>query len=202
MMLVGITGIVGSGKTTVSSMLRKKGLKTINLDKIVKRLIEREDVKKEIENEFGRSCIAEGRINIKRLSRLVFQDGGALKRLENIIHPRVKAETNKKIKSLEEKGVKTVVIDAPLLFETDMYKECGKTVVVSASAGTTKERLRGRGMQEDDIDRRTAIQLPLTEKEARADHVIHNDGTKKDLENEVHNLLNSIKRWEVETNAS
>jgi dephospho-CoA kinase len=202
MILIGITGVVGSGKTTVSDMLRNKGIEVIDLDKAAKEVAEREDVKKDIEKTFGSYYLTEKNIAIRRISELVFKDKEKLKKLEDIIHPKVREEMYKRIRESEEKGAKAVVIDAPLLYETGLYKKVKKVVVVSTNATKTKKRLKIRGMDEDDIDKRTAIQMPLKEKEAMADHVIFNNGTIEELKKEVDGLLNRIKAWEDELYAS
>ncbi|MCX5812106.1 MAG: dephospho-CoA kinase [Proteobacteria bacterium] len=202
MILIGITGIVGSGKTTVSDMLRKKGIEVIDLDKVAKDVAEREDVKNDIERAFGGYYITEDSVAVQRIRELVFKDKEKLKKLEDIIHPKVGEQMHDRIKNLEEKGIKTVVIDAPLLYEKGLHRELNRVIVVSTNAAKTKKRLKRRGMDEDDIDQRTAIQMPLKEKEAMADHVIHNNGTIEELKEEVEGLLSSIKVWEEELYAS
>jgi dephospho-CoA kinase len=202
MILIGITGVVGSGKTTVSDMFRKKGIEVIDLDKAAKEVAGREDVRNSIKEAFGKQCVTENGMAVEMVRELVFKDKEKLKKLENIIHPKVGEYMHERIKNLGENGVKTVLIDAPLLFEKGLNKELNKVIVVSASATKTRERLKIRGMDEDDIDQRTAIQMPLKEKEAMADHIIYNNGTIEELKKEVNGLLKSIKAWEEELYAS
>jgi len=202
MILIGITGVVGSGKTTVSDILKKKGIDVIDLDKLAKEVAEREDVRNDIKEAFGSQYITEDNIAVERVRELVFKDKEKLKKLESIIHPKVREEMHSRIRKFEEKGAKAVVIDAPLLYETGLYKKVSKIVVVSTNAVNTKERLKKRGMEEDDIDKRTAIQMPLKEKEAMADLVIRNNGTIEELKKEVDGLLSRIEAWEEELYAS
>jgi len=202
MILIGITGIVGSGKTTVSDMLRKKGIEVIDLDKVAKEISNQEDVKNDIKKLFGETYITEDGVVVEKIKELVFKDKEKLKILENIIHPRVGQHMYDRINKLEGKGIKTVVIDAPLLYEKGLNKELNKVVVVSTSAARTRERLIKRGMDEKDIKRRTAIQITLKEKEAMADLVIRNDGTIEELKKEVDDLINRIEAWEEELYAS
>jgi dephospho-CoA kinase len=202
MILIGITGVVGSGKTTVSDILRKKGIEVIDLDKTAKDVAEREDVRSSIKEAFGSSYVTEDNIAVERIRELVFKDKEKLKTLESIIHPKVRDEMYDRIQEFEEKGAKAVMIDAPLLYETGLYKKVNKVVVVSTNAPATKERLKKRGMDEDDIDKRTAIQIPLNEKEAMADLVIYNNGTIEELKRKVDDLLSRIEAWEEELYAS
>jgi dephospho-CoA kinase len=202
MILIGITGVVGSGKTTVSDILRKKNIDVIDLDKLAKEISEREDVRNDIKVAFGSQYITEDNIAVECVRELVFKDKEKLKKLEDIIHPKVREEMYSRINKFEEQGIKAVVIDAPLLYETGLYRKVNKVVVVSTNAAATKERLKKRGMEEDDIDKRTAIQMPLKEKEAMADVVIYNNGTIEELKKEVDDLLDRIEAWEEEIYAS
>jgi dephospho-CoA kinase len=202
MILIGVTGIVGSGKTTVSAMLRKEGQKVIDLDKIAKEIVRQERIVSDIQKAFGGSYVTDSEIDIERVARLVFHNKEAREKLESILHPLIDAEMRGRIKSLEEQGRKTVIIDGPLIFEKGLHKELSKTVVVSGRPELIKARLKARGMDEGDAERRMASQIPLEEKEALADYIVHNDGTMEDLEKEVDNLLKQIKEWEVELNAS
>jgi dephospho-CoA kinase len=202
MILIGVTGVVGSGKTTVSGMLRKQGFRIIDLDRIAKEIVEREEVIKDIQRAFGASYITEGKLDIKKVGKLVFYNKEDLKKLESIVHPKIMTDMQATVKNLEAQGTKMVIIDGPLIFEKGLHKELNKTVVVSAETEIIKDRLKKRGMDEEDMNRRMAAQIPLGEKEAQADHVIYNNGTMEDLEKEVDNFLKQIKEWEVEANAS
>ncbi len=202
MILIGVTGIVGSGKTTVSAMLRREGLEVIDLDRIAKEAIKKQRVISEITKAFGDGYAAGGEIDIKKVGQLVFRNKEARERLESIIHPVIDEEIQNRAKRLETKGTKVAIVDGPLIFEKGLDKYLHKIIVVSGKAETIKARLRKRGMDEEDSERRMAAQMPLEEKEARADYVIHNEGMIEDLEKEVGNLLRQIKQWEVELNAS
>ena len=202
MILIGITGIVGSGKTTASAMLKREGLEVIDLDRIAKEIIQQKRVILEIGKAFGNTYVVGGEIDVKMIGDLVFQNKGALEKLEALVHPLIDAEMHSQAKRLEARGVKTVIVDGPLIFEKGLHKELDKTVVVSGKPETIKARLKERGMNQGDAERRMASQIPLGEKEAQADYVVRNNGTIEDLEKEVGNLLKQIKEWEVELNAS
>lgn len=160
MILVGITGIIGSGKTTVSNMLSQEGIPVIDLDRLGKEITDYDEVIRDIEEVFGTEYIANKKVDIVKLRTIAFVDVKTRKKLEAIIHPRVRAELWKKIEHYRDMGARVVVVDAPLLYETGMYKSMDKVVVVSADMDKIRERLKLRGMDEEDTDRRLPHQIP------------------------------------------
>ena len=201
MIVIGITGIIGSGKTTASNILKKKGITVIDLDALAKKAITLKEVQEDIVSRLGKEYIKDGNPDVDRLRKDVFTNKEKLRTLENIIHPRVKEEMWKEIDKKRCIETSFVVIDGPLLYETDLHKSLDKIAVVSADIEKIKERLRERGLSDDDMDRRMSNQIPLKEKEKRADFIIFNNGTKKDLEKEIEGLLRRIKEWEVTVDA-
>ncbi|MBP8744504.1 MAG: dephospho-CoA kinase [Syntrophorhabdus sp.] len=197
MILVGITGIIGSGKTTVSNMLSQEGIPVIDLDRLGKEITDYDEVIRDIEEVFGTEYIANKKVDIVKLRTIAFVDVKTRKKLEAIIHPRVRAELWKKIEHYRDMGARVVVVDAPLLYETGMYKSLDKVVVVSADMDKIRERLKLRGMDEEDTDRRLPHQIPLADKEKMADYVLYNNGLEEDLRKELKTLLLRIKEWEV-----
>jgi dephospho-CoA kinase len=197
MILVGITGIIGSGKTTVSNMLSQEGIPVIDLDRLGKEITDYDEVIRDIEEVFGTEYIANKKVDIVKLRKIAFVDVKTRKKLEAIIHPRVRAELWKKIEHYRDMGARVVVVDAPLLYETGMYKSMDKVVVVSADMDKIRERLKLRGMDEEDTDRRLPHQIPLADKEKMADYVLYNNGLEEDLRKELKTLLLRIKEWEV-----
>jgi dephospho-CoA kinase len=201
MIVIGITGIIGSGKTTASNFLRKKGTTVIDLDALAKKAIALKEVQEEIVSRLGKEYIKDGNPVVERLRKDVFANKKKLRALESIIHPRVREAMWKEIDRKRGTETSFVVIDGPLLYETDLYKSLDKIVVVSADTEKIKVRLRERGLPDDDIDQRISNQIPLKEKEKKADFVIYNNGTKGDLEKEVKGLLRRIKEGEVTVDA-
>ncbi|MCX8110025.1 MAG: dephospho-CoA kinase [Syntrophorhabdaceae bacterium] len=198
MILIGVTGIIGSGKTTASRLIKEKGFNIVDLDRLAKEAFDREEVKKEIERAFGKDIIKEGKVSPERLKDIVFVDRERLRQLEEIIHPRVIEGIYRAAKELELKGIKSLIVDGPLIFEKGLNKNLNKIIVVSAEDKIIKERLKLRGMDEEDIDRRTSCQIPLKEKEKQADYVLYNNGTEKDLEVQIELLIDRIRKWEEE----
>jgi len=197
MILIGITGIIGSGKTTVSSMISQEGIPVIDLDRLGKEVTDYEEVVREIQEFFGAEFIVNDKVNIEKMREIAFIDAETRKKLEAIIHPRVRVELWRRINQFKAEEAQVVIIDAPLLFETGLYKKLDKVVVVSADMDKIKERLRLRGMEEEDANRRLPHQIPLSEKEKMADHVLYNNGAEEDLKKEIKALLLRIKEWEA-----
>jgi len=202
MIIIGITGIIGSGKTTASNILKKKGITVIDLDALAKEAITLKEVQEQIVRRLGKEYIKDGAPVIEKLKEVVFANKEKLRTLESIIHPRVREKLWNNINEKREAGTNFVIIDGPLLYETDLHKSIDKIVVVSAETERIRERLRTRGLSDNDIDMRMSNQIPLKEKEKRADFVIFNNGTKRDLEQEIEGLLRRIKEWEVTVDAS
>ena len=199
MITVGITGIIGCGKSTVSRVLKEAGYPVLDLDSIAKEVSDSPEVKADIRRVFGEEFIREdGAVDVDRMKVLVFKDQERLGMLEKIVHPRLLAELAQRIAGEKEKGVKAVIIDGPLIFEKGMNRELTKTVVVSADMEIIRKRLLLRGMISEDMERRIAHQMPLAEKEKMADYIVYNNGTEEDLRNEMKFLLEKIKTWEVE----
>jgi dephospho-CoA kinase len=201
MIVIGVTGIIGSGKTTASNILKKKGITVIDLDALAKKAIALKEVQEKIANRLGKEYIKDGTLVVDKLKKAVFMNKEKLRTLENIIHPKVSEWLWKEITKKREEGAEFVVVDGPLLYETDLYKSLDRIVVVSTEEDKIRERLRTRGLSDEDMNMRMSNQIPLKEKEKRADFVIFNNKTERDLEQEVEGLLRRIKEWEVTVDA-
>ncbi len=202
MIFIGLTGVIGSGKSTAARLLKARGIDVIDLDALAKESLNWKETQDDIREVFGDECVADGVVDVAKLRDLAFNHGSDLRKLEEIIHPRVRAEVEKQIALLREKGRAAVVFDHPLLYETGFDKKVDKVVVVMADMTAIRRRLEGRGMQTDDVERRLSFQMPLEEKAARADYVINNNGTGEELEREIDRFLEKLTIWEEEKNAS
>ena len=202
MITLGLTGVLGSGKSTVARLLKERGLDVIDLDGLAKDSLNWKETQDDIRAAFGDEHVVGGIVDVAKLREAVFNEGNALRKLETIIHPRVGAEVKKRIEALIERGARAVVFDHPLLFEKGFDKKVDKVVVVTADMETIKRRLEKRGMQADDVERRLSFQIPLAQKVASADYVINNNGTEEELESEVSLFLERLTGWEEERNAS
>jgi len=180
MELIGLTGGVGSGKSTVSGILQELGAFVIDADEGARAVVEPGTPGyRAVLEAFGPEVTTDGRLDRARLAELVFNDRQALERLNSIVHPLVREWMATRLAEAAERGVEVVVQDIPLLFENKLDGLFSSTVLVYLPAELQVERLVGRGMAEPDARARIANQLPIEEKRARATYVIDNSGTRE-----------------------
>ncbi len=196
MIIIGLTGILGSGKSTVTALLRKRGLEVIDLDALARNSLTWKETQDDIKKAFGSEYVVDGTVDVESLRGVAFTKE-SLRTLEAIIHPRIIQEIRRRLDVLEKKGTPVVFIDHPLLFETGFYRRLDKIVVVTAHMDTIRERLRKRGMDPDDIERRLSFQISLEAKEKMTDYIIDNNGTEDRLVEQVDELLEEITKGEV-----
>jgi dephospho-CoA kinase len=180
--MVGLTGGIGSGKSTVSAMLATHGAVIVDADRIAHEVVEPgTDGLAEVVATFGASVLsADGRLDRPALGRIVFADEAKRKALEAIVHPLVRARSAELVAAAAADAV--VINDIPLLAETGAAGNFDKVIVVVASAETRIARMvRDRGMTEDEARSRIAAQATDDQRRAIADIVIANDGTTDEL---------------------
>nr|WP_307774888.1 dephospho-CoA kinase [uncultured Cetobacterium sp.] len=194
-MILGLTGGIGSGKSTVSKILKENGVKIFDADIIAKNILQSYEAKKEIEEKIGKQFILEtGDIDKLELKKFIFSNKEALNKLNNIIHPKV-IEFYKKI-NLEYKDKKEIVVfDIPLLYETNLDKYCDLVMVVDIDFNTQVDRIMAR----DNISKELAIniinnQISNKSRKEKADILIKNNGTMEELKNNVLKILEELKR--------
>ncbi len=171
MIVLGLTGSVGMGKSATAKMFADEGVPVFDADAAVHRLYEGEAAPP-IAAAFP-AAVSAGRVDRERLSRAVVGNSEAFARLEAIIHPLVRKAREKFLAAAKAEGAEIVVLDIPLLFETGGEHEVDKIVVVSAPQPVQKERVLARaGMTEEKFSAIVAKQMPDSEKRKRADFVI------------------------------
>jgi dephospho-CoA kinase len=176
--VVGLTGGIASGKSTVAAMFAELGAVVVDADALVSRILTKgSPVLAEVAETFGGEVLkADGSLDRAALADKVFDDPAARKRLELITHPRVAALAAERITEAQKAGARVIVYDAALLVETGAFRTVDVVVVVEAPVETRLQRLRERkGMEPDEAKARMAAQLDDSARSAVADHVIHND---------------------------
>ncbi|MBX3021729.1 MAG: dephospho-CoA kinase [Bdellovibrionales bacterium] len=192
---IGITGSMGSGKSTVSEILRRRGLKVLDADQVVRTVLSPGgEAETEVYKTFGEGVRGvDGTLDRRKLGVVVFGNPAKLEQLEWIIHPRVRAEVASQRAALEAAGEEAAFYDVPLLYEKRMEDQFDAVIVVSASPAVRLQRLQKRtGLTVAEIEERWSHQLPAQLKESRADAVVKNNGSLEDLEREVSSALNHL----------
>jgi dephospho-CoA kinase len=193
---VGLTGGIGTGKSTVGRIIREQGITVLNADEIGHRLMEPDGkAYREVVRQFRTGILnAEGQINRRELGRIIFDDDSARQRLEKIMHPLIIQTIKTEMKLLAEYQCKLIFVEVPLLFEIGMEALFDSIWVVGASPEIQLNRLKERDCLSDEEARlRMATQIPLDQKEARADVVIRNNGSHRELEAEIIRLLKTLE---------
>jgi dephospho-CoA kinase len=201
--IIGLTGGIGSGKSTVARLFEKLGAVLIDSDAIVHELqAPGAPLLEQIAEAFGRHLIDEsGALDRKALGALVFRDEQMRLRLNALVHPAVGAETLRRVVAARDAGTSVVVIDIPLLFESRRSGRGGAalmdfqaTVVVWVPEAVQVERTMARdACTREEALRRVRAQMPLSEKRALADYVIDNSGAPEDTERQVREVFDAIR---------
>ena len=194
MKVIGLTGGFGTGKTFVASIFRSLGAGVCDADRIARGLLKMNSpVYRKIVAEFGENILdSRGKIDRKKLGRLVFADKDKVKRLNRIVHPEVIGILRK---AIEEAGrADTIVIDAPLLIEAGFNANVDSLVVVKCSKKRQMERcIQTFRMKKDDVLRRIRSQMPIKEKIRLADFVVDNDGTMRETRKQVKKIWRGME---------
>ena len=179
MRIIGLTGGIGSGKSTVSAMLRELGATVVDADEAARAVVEPgQPALAEIRAEFGEEVIEPGdQLDRKALADRVFDDEAARLKLNAITHPRVREWMGARVAEAAAAGAEVAFMDTPLLYETGLDAGVAETVVVWVPVEQQVQRAVARGMDEADVRARIRAQMALDEKRARADHVVDNSGS-------------------------
>lgn len=192
---MGLTGGIGSGKSTVARMFAEQGVPVVDADQIARDVVAPgTDGLAEIRAAFGDSILApDGSLDRKALGERVFADADARKQLEAILHPRIARASMARFAELASEGHPYAIYEAALLVENGSHRMMSALIVVTASEATQLARVQARdGLSEAEARARMAAQLPLEEKVRVADYVIENDGDVEDTRaraREVHRAL-------------
>jgi dephospho-CoA kinase len=191
----GLTGGIGSGKSTVARHLRKRGLPVVDADALAREIVAKgRPALAEIAEQFGKEVLtAAGELDRAALARRVFADSDARAALERITHPRVRELAQARFLELEASGEPLAAYEVPLLYEAGLDARYEPIVVVNARPEQQLERAQDRdGVPAEAIRARIAAQLSLAEKARRADYVIDNSGAVSETEAQADRVLAAI----------
>ena len=188
MLVVGLTGGICSGKSTVAAMFERLGAVVIDADRVAHELqVPGQPLFEAILSAFGRQIVGEdGRIDRRRLGAIVFSDPKARARLEEILHPAIVEECERRIQHARASGAAVCLLEAALLIESGRHARFDRMVLVEASEAVQLERLMARmGLSREEAMQRIRSQVPLEEKRHHAKFVIENGGSLKETERQV-----------------
>jgi dephospho-CoA kinase len=194
--VLGVTGGIGSGKSTVAALLRKRGARVVDADAVVRDLYAGGDLPAAIAARFGPGVLdTAGAVDRKALGAMVFADAERRRELERLVHPAVRREALARLAAWRREGFRGIaVLDAALLVESDFEYPLDALLVVTAPRRVRLDRLERRGLPREEAERRMGAQADDDAKRARADFVVENGGTVGDLEREVERVLRELGR--------
>lgn len=197
MLRIGLTGGIASGKSVVAGMLREMGFAVLDADALAHKLIEPgQPAYHEVAREFGPEIVApNGNINRARLGAIVFANPAKLARLNSIVHPRVEAAVSRQFEEWEGSGAhEAAFVEAALLIEAGYEKLLNGLVVTWCRPEQQVERLRSRGLSEEEARQRIAAQMPMEEKLRHATEKIDCSGTLEETRHQVVSLPGRLRR--------
>jgi len=186
--VIGLTGNIGAGKSTVGEILKKNGFTVIDADRIGWQILERLEIKKEMLNEFG-DVLKNGTIDRKKLGQIVFSDKRKLKLLNALIHPLLLQKLKREI---QKNNKEIIVVNAALIFEWEIENWFDKIVLVTASKEKRLQRLLKKNYSKEDAIQRINAQMNDKKMIKKSDFVIINNGTKNKLKSQTLALVTKL----------
>lgn len=196
-LVIGLTGGIASGKSTVSNMFKEMDITVIDADVEARLAVEKgEPAYQKIVAEFGQDILlANDEIDRQKLGSIIFHNAEKRQLLNGITHPEVRKRMNDQVEAAERRGEQVIVLDIPLLFESKLTHMVEKTILVFVDRAVQLQRLMERNnLALEDAEARVTSQMPLGEKVALADAVIDNNGTVADTRKQLKEILNN---WDV-----
>jgi dephospho-CoA kinase len=193
--VIGLVGGIGSGKSAVAAMFAAEGCAVIDSDKLVHEILQRTEVKAELQAGFGNAILdGAGNIDRRTLGKIVFSDPAKLARLNEIIHPLERQGREMMMAQiLTENRYKAVVWDTPLLIEVGLNRECDVLIFVEVPHEIRAERVKKtRGWSPQELDLREKMQIPLDKKADVADYCVDNSGDQAASQRQVHHVLSRL----------
>lgn len=193
---IGVTGGIGAGKSTVIDVARESGAIIFDADAVVHDLYQHdEDVRSAIRGRWGDEVFAsDGSLDRRAIASRVFSDEAERLWLEGMVHPLVAQAWLRTLATAKDAKAELVVAEVPLLFEAGLEGRYDVTIAVSAPESLRVERATSRGDDTDSVRARMAAQLTDADREARADHVLRNDGSPEQFRRQVEAVLELLRR--------
>ncbi|OPJ55513.1 dephospho-CoA kinase [Alkalithermobacter paradoxus] len=196
MKIIGLTGSIGSGKSTVSDILIKKGFKIVDADKISRKILDKNSVAFiEVVEHFGEEILQDdGNIDRKKLGSIVFSDDEKLKKLNSITHPKIEQNIKSEIENYKNKGVDIVFLDAPLLIEANLTGMVDLVLLIICSYEVQIQRIINRdNITKEEAIKRINSQMSVEDKKKYADYIIDNSYTLDKLNSDVDMFLKYLE---------
>lgn len=193
--VLGLVGGIGSGKSAVAKAFAAHGAIVLDSDTQAKETLRREDVRRTLVSWWGEDVLdATGEIDRKKVADIVFRDPSQRKKLEDLVHPLVRASRASVLAEASAKGVDLAIVDAPLLLEAGVDRECDAVIFVDAPREQRLARVKNRGWSEEELDRREHAQWSLDEKKRRSRYQIRNDADLAALDRQVAEVVTRVRR--------
>lgn len=194
--IIGLIGGIASGKSTVARYLQARGALWLDSDTMAHEVLKSPEVIDLLRERLGKTVInVDGAVDRKRIAELVFgsdkQSSANLAWLQSIVHPRVRKITEERIAEAAGR-YQLAIVDAPLLLEAGWGPRCQRILFIDTPLEMRHQLAAQRGWSQDELERREAAQMPLSEKRSQATDVIRNDGALEDLERQVDLFLQSL----------
>ena len=193
MVIIGVTGGLGSGKTTACGFLKEKGAHIFDADSVAKEILQTEQsLQEEVTEAFGKWIVKDGKVDFLRLAKEGFMNEESQTILNDIVHPYVIEAFERKVEEMKSK-IDLFVFDAPLIFESGLDSRLDHTVLIYTKLKLRLERTIRKGkLTRDEILRRIDLQMPEEEKRELATHVIDNNGSVEQLKEEIDKFYDEI----------
>ena len=198
MVIIGLTGGIGSGKSSVAEMFKDEGAYVIDFDYLARVVVEPDKTAwRDIVDYFGSEILCSDRtLNRSKLAEIVFSDEKSRKVLEGFIHPRIFEQRDTLLKDVEKQDPNAIVIiDVPLLFELSLNKNFDKIILVHVSRDVQVERAKKRdALLKEEVEKRLKAQINIERKKLLSDYIINNEGSLKNTKDQVRKVIQELKK--------
>lgn len=196
MLKIGLTGSIGTGKSTVSKLLRERGIAVIDADLLAREIVKKgQECLNDLKNVFGNQVLTiDGELDRKKLGQIVFSDDSKLELLNSVTHPHIRRRIKAQMNELESKNNKVIVLDIPLLFEAKMEDLVDIILVVFAKEEIQIKRITERdNCTQEEAMRIIKAQISQQDKISKSDYTIDNSGTIEELKEKLNGFLEKIE---------